>query len=888
MRSRTALLLVLTLLCFSRSQAIELQPGFVGELITDELRSPTSVAVAADGRIFVTEKGGAVRIIENGTLLPDPAFQVSVDEFGERGLGSILLDPDFDQNGHLYIYYTVAGEEHNRVSRFTMNGNRAIPGSETILRDLTEVASTIHNGGTMRWGRDGKLYVATGEGAVTENSQRLDNELGKMLRLNKDGSIPTDNPFYHTATGPGKAIYALGLRNPFTFDIDPLSGRIFVNDVGLSDWEEVNEIEAGKNYGWPIVEGPLDQQTPPANYQDPYFAYSHDFGCAVVGGLAFNYPQSNYPAEIQNHYLFSDFCTGIISMIDLNSGMVADTFARRVANLTSLAADPVTGEILYTEIYTGKLWRIRYLGTGAPFISEQPGDLLIPEGEPARFFVDAVALDPLEYAWYRDGVQVPGADSSVLVLNGLTLADSGAAIHCQVFNQSGSLNSDTVTLGVTLNQRPVLNILSPDPQIRYRAGDTIWFSGEAVDPETGVLAAQHVTWKVDFHHDTHTHPVISPAIISDAGSFVVPPVGETDTNVWYRVSAVATDVYGMQGSGEVDIFPLLAQATFETDPPGLELTLDGGNVPTPYTLTAVSGTFRDLAAPEIQIRNDSLFRFAGWNSGEANPIDLVMTDAGQEFTARYEFVTPYLLGEGDGLLGSYFTNVWVEGEPLHQQIDPEVNFRFEWEHPVSIPDWQIASQLGRDSFSIRWAGELLAPTTGSYTFYFEYDDRVRFRLGDLLLLDRFEEFGGMDSVEVLLRGGGRYPIEIEYAEVRYTSRIIVSWKPPYFAEAIVPQRQLYSEIQSNSSPPPSAFSSSFVYPVPLQDKMYIAVHDVVKEDLVDVTVRDMLGRLVKQAEVPVTIFQPGELDISELRSGQLYLITIFNGGRLTQIKAMKY
>lgn len=127
----------------------------------------------------------------------------------------------------------------------------AVPGSEVVLLELNNLSATNHNGGALHFGRDGKLYAAVGENAVTSNAQTLNNLLGKILRINKDGSIPADNPFYDSTTGDNRSIWALGLRNPFTFAVHPNSGRIFINDVGQSSWEEINEGVAGANYGCP-------------------------------------------------------------------------------------------------------------------------------------------------------------------------------------------------------------------------------------------------------------------------------------------------------------------------------------------------------------------------------------------------------------------------------------------------------------------------------------------------------------------------------------------------------------------------------------------------------------------------------------------------------------
>src|SRR5207302_4938298 len=135
-------------------------------------------------------------------------------------------------------YYTVATSPiHNRVSRFTAAGDVGIPGSEAIILELNDLSSaTNHNGGAIHFGPDGKLYIGAGENANGANSQTLSNLLGKMLRINPDGTIPADNPFYNTAAGKDRAIWALGLRNPFSFAFQPGTGRMFIDDVGAGSF----------------------------------------------------------------------------------------------------------------------------------------------------------------------------------------------------------------------------------------------------------------------------------------------------------------------------------------------------------------------------------------------------------------------------------------------------------------------------------------------------------------------------------------------------------------------------------------------------------------------------------------------------------------------------
>src|SRR5262249_31277832 len=217
---------------------------------------------APDGRLFISEQGGDLKIVSNYELLPTPFVHVNTVNFFEQGLLGIAFDPDFANNGYVYVYYTAqTPARHNRVSRFTSdpdNPDVALPGSEEILLDLPNAGPGNHNGGAIHFGWDGALYIAVGDNATSSNAQTLANPFGKILRINADGTIPEDNPFYVDGTSSSHYIYAFGFRNPYSFHVSPLTGQIFVGDVGSSGAarrEEVNELYGGENYGWPVVEG---------------------------------------------------------------------------------------------------------------------------------------------------------------------------------------------------------------------------------------------------------------------------------------------------------------------------------------------------------------------------------------------------------------------------------------------------------------------------------------------------------------------------------------------------------------------------------------------------------------------------------------------------------
>jgi putative heme-binding domain-containing protein len=294
---------------------IALPPGFVHTQVAAGITGATAMEVAPDGRVLVCEQTGALRVVKNGKWLPEPMLQVEVDSQWERGLLGVTLDPDFARNGYLSVCYVARTPcVHHRISRFLVRGDVVVPGSEQILFEGDDQAamgglvSAGHQGGAIHFGADGKLYVAIGEQTAREPAQRLDTLLGKLLRLNPDGSVPDDNPFVTTARGKYRAIWALGLRNPFTFAVQPETGRIFVNDVGDTRWEEIDEIVAGGNYGWPAVEGPSND----ARFRPPVHAYP----VASIAGGAFCPRAGTFPESYRGRYVFADFVKGWIKTLD--------------------------------------------------------------------------------------------------------------------------------------------------------------------------------------------------------------------------------------------------------------------------------------------------------------------------------------------------------------------------------------------------------------------------------------------------------------------------------------------------------------------------------------------------------------------------------------------
>lgn len=327
--------------------AVELETGFTRSTwVTGFSGYPTAMAFAPDGRLFVAEQGGALRVVKNGALLPAPFVSVPTNADGERGLLGVVFDPDFATTGWLYVYYTSeegGATAHNRIVRFTANGDLALPGSALLLAQLPPLGEVAkHNGGAMQFGPDGKLYVAVGDATTPALAQSLENPFGKILRFNRNGTIPADNPFFGETTGLQRAIWARGLRNPFTFTIAPGSGRMHINDVGAAAWEEINLGRAGANYGWPQTEGPTGSPLVDA----PLLAYAHADsptlfeGDAVIGGAFYPSDGASFGTRFAGDYFFADFSRGWVYRLDAADEWRPAAFAQLKEYLTGLAVGP--------------------------------------------------------------------------------------------------------------------------------------------------------------------------------------------------------------------------------------------------------------------------------------------------------------------------------------------------------------------------------------------------------------------------------------------------------------------------------------------------------------------------------------------------------------------
>lgn len=407
---------------YAQADQIGLPPGFVAEAITNKLDGPTAFAFAPDGRIYVTQKAGTVRVLQNNQLVPENFIDISqeVNQAYNRGLVGIALHPNFPQTPYVYLSYVYQPQEayrHKavgarlsrvmRVAADPANLNKALLDSKVVilgaggefaqignpdkpdrapfscqdenrkaLRDCIPVEGTAHQANMLRFGRDGALYVGVGDGGEYETAglraQDLDSLSGKLLRINPlTGDGYTNNPFYNGNPQSNRAkVYMVGLRNPFRFTFDPSGNGVVIGDVGKSSWEEVNRGRAGANFGWPCFENsdpglttpPCDKvQAAPKQLVFPLHAFPHTEGrVAIIGGDF--YTGAAFPAEYRGAYFFGDYNVGKIWMLtQTGAGVQVKEFATGFTGLVQISSG-ADGNLYIATARGGMLYRIRWGG----------------------------------------------------------------------------------------------------------------------------------------------------------------------------------------------------------------------------------------------------------------------------------------------------------------------------------------------------------------------------------------------------------------------------------------------------------------------------------------------------------------------------------------------
>ncbi len=688
-------------------QASAAVPSNFSDVLVATVGGPTAIAFTPDGRLLVTTQGGTLRVYSlattPATLLATPVtfgsggFPALCSNF-ERGLLGVTVDPDFANNSFIYLFYTFnkfstcptgqptnAQNPVNRVSRFVLTaGNTVSPGSEVVLIDNIRSPNGNHNAGDLHFGKDGWLYVSTGDGGAdyagnsgsggSNDAARDQHQLiGKILRIGRDAAIPPDNPFQGagtarcnvngetTAGNKCQETFAWGLRNPFRLAFDPNAAgtRFFINDVGQNQWEEIDLGQSGVDYGWNCREGAHTNNTggpcnptPPAMV-DPLFEYRHGLqvpgttsgtNCNSITGGAF-VPNGLWPGY-DGTYLFSDYVCGWIFRLNAAPPYAAADFATSLGS--SSAVDLQFGPFgsaraLYYTTFAGggQVRRVAYgvAGNNAPTAVANGSPLGgLP---PLVVTFDATgSSDPdpgqtLTYFWnFGDGAPEQSTTS-------LTLQHTYTALGLYTATLRARDNLFAFSAPVTVqiqvgNTAPTPSIATPAPGALFAVGQMITLNGSATDPEQGPLPDSALSWRVILHHDTHTHPFLGP-VSGNNVSFSAPPPEDllAATNSYLEVELSVTDAGGLTSVVTRDLNPRQVAVTLASSPAGRTLSINGAFFTAPQTFTSWDAWGLQVDAPLQVLPGVQAWFFQSWSDAGPSSHTIVTPATPATYTATF-------------------------------------------------------------------------------------------------------------------------------------------------------------------------------------------------------------------------------------------------------------
>jgi glucose/arabinose dehydrogenase len=678
----------------SSAAAATLPTGFEERTVASGLTAPTAVAWAPDGRMFVAEKGGTVRVVTaTGALVSKPLIDISdhVNTNGDRGLLGLAVDSNFAANRFLYLVYgfdahTSASDQpkSSRLTRFTVNADNTAS-AETILLgshptqpcpepannlDCMPSDSNSHSIGTVRSAPDGTLWVGNGDGSnyggVDPKAVRTHNEQslsGKILHIDRNGRGLAGHPFCPAVNDLSQVctkVWAKGFRNPFRFTIRPNS-LPSVGDVGWGSWEELNLTQPGRNYGWPCYEGKSKvggysslttckdfyaQEGTPAGIAYPDHFYAHGAGSSIIGGPT--YTGGPYPDEFDGDIVFGDYVQGFIKRLELDG-----------AGKPTGTTDFVTGWFgVDIELWNGELYYVNF-GDG----SKGSGSVVRIAYSPNNATPIALATatptfgaTPLKVTFKGSGSSDPDGDTLKYEWDfGDGTAKSTAKDPVHTYNKGGNFDArlkvtDTRNASATAvvrisanNSPPVVTLAKPLDGANYQNGVPVQLSGSATDPDDGTLADARLSWNVVLVHGTHTHPF--ETLTGKSATFT--PTSDHDADSYFRVTLTATDSDGVSTSKTVVIRPKTVNLSIASTPAGAPVSYAGYSlVAAPHQARAAIGFRTTVAAAQRFVAGGRAYEFTGWSDGGAITHDVTIPATDLSLVARYRDAGPVLQGVG--------------------------------------------------------------------------------------------------------------------------------------------------------------------------------------------------------------------------------------------------
>lgn len=721
-------------------QASALPTGFTEQTIFRNLEQPMSVDFSEDGRVFVAEKSGVIKVFDGlGDATPSVFADMRTKVYNEldRGMMGLALSPSFPNDPSVYVLYAhdaaigataprwgtpnatsdscpnppgATGDGcviSGRLSRLDASGAEHV-----LIEDWCQQFPS-HSVGDLKFGPDGYLYASAGDGASfnwadygqagspknpcgdppvpvggtqtaptaeggalrSQDYQTMSDPMGldgTVIRIDPaTGQGAPGNPMISSPDANARRVVAAGLRNPFRFAFRPGTSEIYAGDVGWGTWEEINRITnpidgSIDNFGWPCMEG--NQRSGGYNFgltmceriysgavpnTPPHYTYNHGDavvsgdGCetatgSAVSGAAF-YNGDSYPAQYKGALFFADYSRRCIWAMFPGAGGVPDPATRIAFKNNAFAVDlkiGPNGDLFYVDIAAGEVRRFRYNSGNQPPVAAITASPVQGNLPLTVSFNASASNDPegstLSYAWDLDG------DGNFNDGTGATI--SRTYTTAKVYNVSVRV-SDPAGLSDVASKRVFAGTTPPNvtintPVTSWAVGDTVNFSGTAVDPEEGALPASALNWQVVLHHcptidNCHQHQLTSfPGVAS--GSF---PAPDHEYPAYLELRLTATDQTGAVTTASKRLDPRVSTLTIETNPSGLTASVSGKSGPAPFTLQGIQGSRLSLSAAQTQVAGADTYEFQNWAHGGPRVQDIFVGTTDTTYRANFARVS---------------------------------------------------------------------------------------------------------------------------------------------------------------------------------------------------------------------------------------------------------
>jgi glucose/arabinose dehydrogenase/PKD repeat protein len=636
--------------------------------------SPTALAWTPDGRMLVTTKAGRLVVVRDGERSIALDIRRRICDQGERGLLGVAVDPAFEENHFIYLYYThkVRGScgsprpcPASRVGRFVLDDRGVDRAGETVIVDRLVSPRPNHLGGDLEFGEDGFLYITVGDGTcslvdprrcgpLNDNAQLRRVPLGKVLRVTRNGRPAPGNP-YLAATGarrctrpgavpagagPCKEVFAVGFRNPFRFARKPGTSTFFVMDVGLHTWEEVDRLRRGGNYGWNVREGHCARDSVThcgraGGFVNPVHDYRHG-RCRSITGGAF-VPRNAWPGY-NGSFLYGDFACGRVFRLspDGDGGFTRSRFLTGLRGPVHLRFGPYrdASALYYASFFGNSVHRVARTTENTPPVA---AFRYVPDGRVvslrARRSSDPDGDRIARYSWdFGDGSTLTSTAPRVAH----SYATTGPFPVTLTVTDARGVASTPVTHTVHAGEHlPTIEVTMPSTAARFRVGQALRLRAVASDQEDGVLDGTAITWRLLLRHANHSHPYAGPVEgQSLTTTYPAPEELAAARNSFLLAVVTATDSRGLSTTLRQRLLPRTVKLTLRSRPGGAALVAEGVRRQAPFAVTSWAGYVFPVSAPNQRVHG-APHVFQRWSDGKAQRHRILTPRRPQTYVARF-------------------------------------------------------------------------------------------------------------------------------------------------------------------------------------------------------------------------------------------------------------